>query len=1131
MAYTWFIGTNQASQIVTTYPVVSIAQNGSGAAATSTQVFDQYGNLLWTLDPRGFINQQIFDATIAAVTESVQDFNTTTHPGIAPAGWTTPAGGGLHLITDTSYDAQGRPIQVLGPSHPVDGNTVRTASWTVYRDDLDQVWNAQGYASGTGPSYTYTLVNPVSITQLDDDGRSIGQISATRGTTVESAGALSASDSYPQSSWVRWSTTTYDDEGDVASTQVYFNIPTSGAGAAGINFNQTVLGYDSMDRQNRIVSPGGTITRTVFDVRNNAVQTWVGTNDVGATDADPTGGGAAGNNMVLVSQNQFDGGFASGDGNLTQTRSPVDANPDNDRITTFAYDWRNRQTNMDGEENQHFVYTLDNLNRVTLTQQLDLSGPAAVLVGQTATLFDDRGQTYQTVQYAVTGGAVGNSLTSNTWFDAAGNTIKGLPAGSNAFTKTMIDGIGRAMASYYGYYTGGGSEPYSQVGQITSSNLIIEQSLMTFDAAGNLIEVDRYQRFDPGNTSPTAGGVLNGPAGPDPKARVTYVAAWFDGIGRQKAVADYGTNGNVALTRPATAPASSSAVLVSQVVFNIRGEAFQTIDPMGAVTQTSFDNANRRIQLIENYVSGGTGPDQNRTMTWTYNGDGNMISITAYNAATGNQTTAFEFGVSAPASGFWTNDLLHAVTYPDGETVIHEYNRQSQRITTTDQNGTVHQFAFDNLGRQTTDQVATLGNGIDDAIMAIATAYEVRNLVTTITSLDSSGNAVNQVQRVYNGFRQLAGEYQEHGGAVNMASTPLVQYGFADGSANTIRPTSLTYPNGNVLALGYGTAGGIDDNLSRIDSLTWQGTQVCAYTFLGAGGFVRADYVQPGVRYDLITGSGENPYAGFDQFGRIVSCLWDKFTGTTGAVDQFNYGYDLASNRLWRQNVVAGSLGQNFDELYAYDGLYQLKDMQRGQLNGTQTAIVSGTLAFHETWNLDQTGNWSGYTQDATGGSTLTLAQTRAANRLNEITEISNTTGPGWITPQYDPAGNMTRVPQPNNASAGYSATWDAWNRLVQLSDGGSVVAQFAYDGLSRRTLASYPSETRHIYYSANWQILEERLGTLPATMPAACQFAWGTRYIDDLILRDRTTAAGLLAERLYALHDANWNVTAICDG
>ncbi|HID21796.1 MAG TPA: hypothetical protein EYP14_05275, partial [Planctomycetaceae bacterium] len=43
--------------------------------------------------------------------------------------------------------------------------------------------------------------------------------------------------------------------------------------------------------------------------------------------------------------------------------------------------------------------------------------------------------------------------------------------------------------------------------------------------------------------------------------------------------------------------------------------------------------------------------------------------------------------------------------------------------------------------------------------------------------------------------------------------------------------------------------------------------------------------------------------------------------------------------------------------------------------------------------------------------------------------------------------------------------------------------------------------------------------------------FLWGLRYIDDLILRDRdTTGDGSLDEPLYALQDANWNVSCLVD-
>lgn len=118
----------------------------------------------------------------------------------------------------------------------------------------------------------------------------------------------------------------------------------------------------------------------------------------------------------------------------------------------------------------------------------------------------------------------------------------------------------------------------------------------------------------------------------------------------------------------------------------------------------------------------------------------------------------------------------------------------------------------------------------------------------------------------------------------------------------------------------------------------------------------------------------------------------------------------------------------------------------------------------------------------------------------------------------------------------GFTAKFDAWNRLVQVSvpsstPGGAPVlfAEYDYDGRGYRIAnKSYSggtlSSTRHYYYSNSWQVLEERLNT--DTTPDR-QFVWGLRYIDDLILRDRTTT-GTLDERLYALQDGNWNVTTV---
>ena len=404
---------------------------------------------------------------------------------------------------------------------------------------------------------------------------------------------------------------------------------------------------------------------------------------------------------------------------------------------------------------------------------------------------------------------------------------------------------------------------------------------------------------------------------------------------------------------------------------------------------------------------------------------------------------------------------------------------------------------------------------------------------------------------VYNDFSQLTTDYQAHGGAVNTSTTPKVQYAYANGSANTIRPTTLSYPDGRVLNYDYGTTDGINDAASRIGSLIdddVSSTHLVDYSYLGVGrpansvsspigtGFVIADSPQPEIKWTMADLTGTNDpdtgdiYSGFDRFGRVKDNRWYGY-GALADVDRIKYGYDRSSNRIWRQNIVADSIGSHFDELYSNDGINRLKDLERGTLDTQHSSL--DTTTFAECWSLDPTGNWRKYLEDTDGDGTWDLNQSRTASDVNEITDITESTGPSWVTPVYSKAGNMTTIPQPADPTSSYTAIYDAWNRLVKLTDGANTVSEYEYDGAKRRTIQkSYVSgtldETRHLYYTepSKWQVIEERVDS---STDAESQHVWGLRYIDDCVLRDRdTTGNGTLNERLYALQDANWNVTAL---
>ena len=126
-------------------------------------------------------------------------------------------------------------------------------------------------------------------------------------------------------------------------------------------------------------------------------------------------------------------------------------------------------------------------------------------------------------------------------------------------------------------------------------------------------------------------------------------------------------------------------------------------------------------------------------------------------------------------------------------------------------------------------------------------------------------------------------------------------------------------------------------------------------------------------------------------------------------------------------------------------------------------------------------------------------------------------------------------MPQPADPTASFTATYDAWNRLVKLVDDTTThtIATYQYDGAKRRAVEqTYASgtldETRHCYFTepSKWQVIEERIDS---SSNPECQNVWGFRYIDDNVLRDRdTNQNGTFDERLYILQDASWNVTAL---
>ncbi len=149
----------------------------------------------------------------------------------------------------------------------------------------------------------------------------------------------------------------------------------------------------------------------------------------------------------------------------------------------------------------------DNLDRVVKTENYDTS-ISGNLIGRREVKFDDRGQAYQTIRYAVdpNTGDVGNSLIDNSWFDESGNPIMILPAGSNLFGKTTFDSLGRVSVRYSGYNL---SETSYADTFIVTDDVIMEQTETIYDNASHVIQTITRQRYHNAPDSQT--GALQGP--------------------------------------------------------------------------------------------------------------------------------------------------------------------------------------------------------------------------------------------------------------------------------------------------------------------------------------------------------------------------------------------------------------------------------------------------------------------------------------------------------------------------------------------------------------------------------------------------------------------------------------------
>ena len=811
--------------------------------------------------------------------------------------------------------------------------------------------------------------------------------------------------------------------------------------------------------------------------------------------------GPPGTNMVMTSSNTY-----NADSNVTSTTRYVDSNPADNRTSQYGYDWRDRQTYLvnptDIQEGMttYTMTTFDNQDEATDQRQYlyvgSAGGIAAALAAATAdppaplnpahdlllawthTAYDTAGQVYESRVYNVAPttstspapGTVGDYLPTDTWHDGDGNVVA-TRTGAGPIEKSAYDGMGNLVQTYTcAVASPNSSLSYEQATRVQNTDPVVEQTQSWYDAAGEQGATVDYQAL-PGSA---ATGALSAAT-----SYATGSATWYDAIGREVEQTNYGherttdathyffdgssqlrlTNGppTVAVGSPPV-PDSSSDYIVSETVYAAPtqcGQVVQTVNNAGIIDETITDPLGRTVRRIQNSdgnVSGSAGSAniaetdtaQDITTDYQYDSFGRLATMTAYDAKGAGK------GVMPEATLYLYNSALDAslqtiVVAPDstdllaadgngdwtfttnaGDHTTTTYDNQEEVATTTDPRGVTHSYSYDALGRQVWDRVTSFGTSgvVDQTVNEIYTVYDPLGRAWWVMSLGQVGGAetiLNQVQNSYDGWGNVVQQWQAVSGAVATGTTPSVQYTYQDGASGGgvgqyVRLSQVAYPNGDVINYNYVSP--VDQVMSRVSSITVQGatTGTVAYSYLGTGTVASIDYQEPQVKLDYSSGN----FAALDRFGRVVSQTWTGYgANNSGTLDGYGYAYNAAGDRLTQTNQTDSALS----ETYGYDSLDRLISANRAD------------NTFQE-WTLDSLGNFTNFNDNGT-------SQSRTTDAANEIATINSSTA----TSGYDLAGNMNVTPQPRNTAAAYNCVYDAWNRLVQVSVGSSIVAQYAYDG------------------------------------------------------------------------------------
>ena len=1173
---TAYSGELAIEKIKTEDPAVSTSKNGSGTRNEETTYYRKDGSVAF-VDSRGGIIAYT-EYTDGVLTESIEDADTTETADFditVPSGLSSDSGA-HHRATTYTYDDQGRREETTRAN-----GRVLKSYYSKLADRRRVVLGYNDYE--TSPSTKF--FGPVSYSVLNHAGKSDARATVAL-TSNESTSALTAhvdeTDDDPITamdlgSVVRLTTSHYNETGGtLEETRLYFDVPASGTGADGTNYDPIFYAYDDNGRQVRVKEASGTIRYTGYDLHGHVTNRWIGTNDSSFDPGEPSGT----DNMVKTEALEYDDGNDGGNGYLTKQTLYVEATATDKRETTYDNDLRGRALLETRPESPHGFHKYNNMGQVLATGLFSSTASISVnsddptnettnrlALNQTA--YDELGRAWKTTRHKIdaSDGSDDDSLDYEYWRDEEGRTIK---QDADDLAKTFYDRFGRVSHRFD--LAEDNDTAYGDADDVSGDHVLGERQSHYEDDGDELIMSVLIQREHDDWGAGETTGALDSNADSDDllltaanvSGRPQITAFWYDQFGRRTDAVRYGTYGGSNFDRDGlSVPARSDTALRTSYSYGTDGPTQEVTDPRDLARRTEYDDAGRVSKVVRNYdasVNSGnpSGTDDNQTVKYEYT-DGLQTKLTAdLPSGQTDQDTTYTYGTTGGGatgdSDIATGHLLQEVKYPDSggasDVVTYAYNAQSEEIYRKDQAGNVFERDLDDAGREEHRRVTTLATGFDGAVRRISTTYDSLSRPDLVTQYDNatvgSGSVVDEVKYSYDGWGNVTKFEQDRNSAVGASGSVddyEVSYSYAKATTgrNTIRRSDTTLPSGNVITIDYSLDK--DGSASRVSKLIDGSTTLVEYDYLGSGRVVGETYQEPEVFSRWFTTSG---YHNVDRFNRVTADLWSMDIATP----EHFYNIDLSCDRNSNITLAEDNVHPGFDVSYSMDDLDRLIDAQEGTWNGS--SITSETR--QQEWTLDHTGNWDLAKLDLNGdgdwGDADEYQDDRTHNAVNELTaRDTDDDDTDDYTLTYDAVGNLT------DDGENYKYRYDAYGRLRKVMErvGETLVAEYRYNGLGFQmgrledTDDDGDADSNDLWfytaYDEGWRVLarfreddsdpkEEFVNQL-----AGRDGSGRSSYINGVVARDKdedtawtSESDGVLEQRFYYCHNWRGDVVVISD-